>query len=278
MTSSAPAEIDGLLRRALAFDDGQAEERWQVVAELHKRCDRPVFEAALRLACSESERDRVLGLDILGQVGYPAHRPFLEETLPVLVAACADERTCVLIAAIAGLGHVGDPRALPAVLGHVDHASEDVRYHVAVALPGIAGEPPAAGAVAALVRLTGDPDSEVRDWATFGLGSQLDVDDTQVRDALAVRLADDEGDTAGEALVGLARRGDLRSLAPMLAWLAGDPGNLVVEAAAELGALQALPALLRLKQTGWQDRNPRPSVLDEAILACSPANPDPGVS
>jgi hypothetical protein len=52
--------------------------------------------------------------------------------------------------------------------------------------------------------------------------------------------------------------------------LADDPGTLIVEAAAALGAPEALPALLRLKESGWQQREPLPDVLDAAIHACSP--------
>jgi HEAT repeat protein len=239
------------------------------VAELHRRTDRPAFEAACRLAGAESSADRELGVDILGQIGYPADRPFLEETLPILTAACADDRTEVLSAAITALGHVGDHRALPSVLRHAGHDCDDMRYRVAVALPAVAGDPPAEEAVAALILLSADPDPQVRDWATFGLGSQLDVDSELVRDALAARLTDEEGDTAGEALLGLARRRDQRALAPLLAWLVDEPGNLIVEAAAELGAIEALPALLRLQHAGWQQDDPRPYVLDDAIQACS---------
>lgn len=272
MTDAGRDDIDQMLRCAAGFSDRDADERWLVVAELHRRTDRPAFEGARRLATADSSSDRVLGLDILGQIGYVADRPFLEETLPILIAACADARTEVLAAAITALGHVSDHRALSSVLRHAGHICHDVRNSVAVALPAVAGDPPAAEAVAGLILLSADADPQVRDWATFGLGSQLDVDGESVRDALAARLLDDEGDTAGEALLGLARRGDRRALAPLLAWLAGDPGNLIVEAAAELGAIEALPALLRLKQAGWQDDEPRPSILDDAIQACSAAS------
>jgi hypothetical protein len=103
----------------------------------------------------------------------------------------------------------------------------------------------------------------------MGLGSQLDVDTAVVRDALAARIDDSGGDTAGEALLGLARRRDRRALSPILTRLAATPGNLIVEAAAELGAPEALPSLRRLKATGWQDRDTHPTLLDDALRACA---------
>jgi hypothetical protein len=68
-------------------------------------------------------------------------------------------------------------------------------------------------AIDALIRLSSDVDENVRDWATFGLGSQLDdVDTVAIRDALAARLDDAHEDTRYEALVGLALRKDARAI------------------------------------------------------------------
>jgi HEAT repeat protein len=123
-----------------------------------------------------------------------------------------------------------------------------------------------------------DPDPTVRDWAALGLGSLLEVDTPAVRDALATRLNDEEGDTAGEAALGLARRGDPRVFTYVLARLAEpDVGNLLVEAAGALGDPRLLPLLQRLKADGWQDDDPRPKVLDDALANCSRTHRSPGV-
>jgi HEAT repeat protein len=158
---------------------------------------------------------------------------------------------------------------LPGVLRHASHPSAEVRLAVAMAVPLVGGESPDDGVVAALTRLSEDTDGDLRDWAAMGLGAMLDVDNQAIRDALAARLDDQEGDTAGEALLGLALRKDPSALAPLLAWLDDQPGNLIVEGAAALGSPEALPALLRLKEEGWQTGEARPAVLDEAIEACS---------
>jgi HEAT repeats len=259
----------GLLLARAAVMDCAAAERRDIVAEVHRRTDRPAFEAALALARSDHGAERVLGLDVLGQIGYAQNRPWAGETRPILIAACDDSRAEVLCAAITALGHVADPQGLAAVLRHAAHPGDEVRFAVAATLPALAGDPPADAAVAALARLSADPDPEIRDWATFGLGSQIEADSTPLRQALAARLGDPDGDTAGEALLGLARRRDPIALPILLSLLEGSPGNLIVEAAAALGSPAALPALHRLKTAGWQHDDPRPSVLDEAISACS---------
>lgn len=163
---------------------------------------------------------------------------------------------------------MSDTRGRDAVLAHQSHPSVEVRYSVAIALPNLAGEPASEGVVRALMQLSRDPEPGIRDWASMGLGSQLDVGTPAVREALFERLDDEEGDTAGEALLGLARRHDPRAIAHLLRFLDDDPGNLIVEAAAALGAPEALPALQRLKEAGWDADDPRGSVLDDALAAC----------
>jgi len=133
-------------------------------------------------------------------------------------------------------------------------------------------------AVACLLRLTRDPDAAVRNWATFSLGTQSDVDSPEVRRALLDRLGDgdppeaarDEIDASAEAAMGLARRHD-PAVRPWLARQLARPehevGNLVVDAAGELGDPVLLPALLALRDAGWHlhPQEPHPGSLQEAI-------------
>jgi HEAT repeat protein len=275
---SSADDVQVLLRRAAAIADFEDDGRWAIISELHRRTDRTAFDAVCALARSADIRERIVVLDVLAQIGYSASRPFLAETLPVLIDASDDGDADVVAAAVSALGLLWDPRALPAILRHAGHPAANVRHSVATAIPGAAGDPPSPDAVEALIALSADPDGETRDWATFGLGSQFEGEDTDaIRAALAARLDDPEEDTSGEALLGLALRRDPRALPVLLARLEDDPGNLIVEAAAALGAPEALPALQRLKREGWQLDEPRPSVLDDALGACATEQP-PGMS
>ena len=60
-----------------------------------------------------------------------------------------------------------------------------------------------------------DDQADVRNWATFGVGHQLDDDGMIIRDALSDRLDDTDYDTRWEAIIGLARRHDPRVLVPL---------------------------------------------------------------
>ncbi|MFC7384331.1 hypothetical protein [Sphaerisporangium rhizosphaerae] len=150
------------------------------------------------------------------------------------------------------LSSVDHERALDPLLRFGADPASDVRWQVA------AGASPAGlcllpdEAVTVLLRLMCDPDSSVRDWATFTLGVQSRNDTAKIRDALADRPDDTDGNTAGEAAVGLAIRHDPRVLPVLKEKLTNlEVGNLYLEAAEELGDPRFLPHLRQLKEQGW---------------------------
>jgi HEAT repeat protein len=122
--------------------------------------------------------------------------------------------------------------------------------------------------VQALIELTADSDAEVRDWATAGLGSMLDDEDSAaIRDALAGRLDDSDAEVRGEALRGLAVRGDSRALDAIDRELRGQPAESAVDAAEVLGDSRLEPALRALRDRGWAEDETQLKSLEEAIEA-----------
>jgi HEAT repeat protein len=223
---------------------------------------REVLDEALKLTTSDDPRVRARAADILGQLGVP-ERTFPEECLRAtidLLSSDTDPR--VLESAAIALGHLPkEPRGTSALVKLVAHDDPEVRFGVAFALGGRTDPE----AVAALIRLTDDEENEVRDWATFGLGSQCDIDIGPVRAALLDRLTDEHFDTRSEALIGLARRGDDRVIASVLAALRAEVvGELAVEAAGLLGREDFLPALRDLRS--WWDVNE--DLLERSIQQC----------
>ena len=207
----ATADVAELIKRALAIGDTEDDRYWDVVRELQRRGDTPTFEAASALCAAPTPASRELELDVLAQLGYTIGRPYLEETLPIVFTlGSAEEPKRVLTSAICALGHLYDTRAQPYLLENARHPDEDVRFAVAQALPNVVGDPPSSEVVDALTTLTRDTDADVRDWATFALGSIVAIDTDGVREALLARIDDPDGDTSGEALVGLATRGERR--------------------------------------------------------------------
>ena len=105
-----------------------------------------------------------------------------------------------------------------------------------------------------LLLLSSDTDRDVRNWATFGLGSLSEADTPEIREALSNRLADDDEEVRGEAMLGLAIRGDVRVVPLILAELEGDEvSSLTVQAAAEMPDRSYLPHLEELREANPED-------------------------
>jgi HEAT repeat protein len=253
-------DTDDLVARALVLDDddeAQDDEYWAIVSELQRRGDPDTFEAARELCEEPSDKARCLGAAVLGQLGRAEGTPFLEQSLPLLLELCSDGASAdVLAASLHALGSLEEPRALAAVLAQRLHADPTVRLAVAQALAPVAGDPPQADAIEAVMQLMRDEDADVRDWATFSLGSLLKIDTAAVRDALLGQLDDADEGVSAEALAGLAARGDARANDVLLRRLDAaisrpfdNPrvADLLLEAAEQLGDPRFLPALATLR-------------------------------
>jgi HEAT repeat protein len=261
-----------VLERALALSrEGTAresDELWSLVAALHRRPEEKVFETASEWCQWGSPSERELGADVLGQLGHTGpsfESPFGSRSLPVLLALLSDSEARVLQSAITALGHLAshhvswEPEKIRDLAFHLD---PDVRHAVAFALGGSQCDSSSV-AVAIMLDLMSDADVDVRDWATFGLAIS-EADSDRIREALLERVQDEDQEVRGEALVGLARRGDERAFPVILSELSGDEvSTLAIEAAAELARPEFIPHLESLLEA-----NPDSADIIEAIRAC----------
>ena len=236
---------------------------WDAVRALRWRGTHEILDRAAGLCRSFCAVERRAGANVLGQLGIP-DRTFPEACLRTLLSMLGGENDHdVLRAVLVALSHLRMPEAVVPASRFRHHPDPDVRHGVVLALTGHEEEQ----ALGVLIELTRDPEAHVRDWATFALGSQVDVNTPELREALVGRLADGDDDTRAEAFIGLARRGDRRVLTALRRALESDAvGSLAVEAAALIGDPELHPALLALKD--WWDVDA--GLLGEAIRACSP--------
>ncbi len=197
------------------------------------RARRSADVVGMGIAPGPSDHDLIERADLFRAKvnGHPEH---CAEVVPALVEMLSlADVPAVLVAIAAALDAAWCDEASLALLPFASHPDSDVRFAVTCAMPGGVEDPEAKKRIAhALVQLTNDESSQVRDWAVFGLGSMLDVDTPEIREALRVHLFDSDLDTRLEALVGLAERRDPQ----ILDWLrdelqAGTVEPLVVDAA-----------------------------------------------
>jgi hypothetical protein len=121
-----------------------------------------------------------------------------------------------LSAVLTAFGHLENPSIIPQILPFSYHPDTDVRYGLAFTLGCFADDQ---RTVSTLIKLMTDKDSEVRDWATFGLGGLGDLDSPKIREALFKNLNDEDEDVREEAVVGLAKRKDTRSVPEVISAL-----------------------------------------------------------
>ena len=138
----------------------------------------------------------------------------------------------------------------------------DTRFAVAYSLGRLSTK----AAIKSLVLLSQDSDDEVRSWSVCGLGSLTDLDTIELRAALVARMDDPHEETRHEAILGLAKRRDMRVLAALKKALEDESiWDMALKSAAELAAPELLPQLLEL-QNGFDS-----VYLERAIEACRAA-------
>jgi HEAT repeat protein len=243
---SKPASLlryDGLSSAELfgrALRSRSEGRRTQYVAALHFRPSQQVLRLAVDLCASANPRRRILGVDVLAQLG-PGQYPLRSRTVPVLLGLLESEKDPEVLEAVAiAFSHTKSSRSVAGLSRLAQSPTVALRRAAVTGL--LTHNTPLA--IGTLIALTHDSDDHVRDWATFGLGSMIDSDDRKIRKALRLRLTDPNVDVRCEALVGLARRKDhtvLRSI--QRAIREPQPYTLAFEAAYELGDHRLVPDL-----------------------------------
>lgn len=236
--------IDELIVLALS-NYSNAERYEEVLVELRSRATVEMFNKAKALTLSEDPYRRILGAQILCQLGHSKPK-FVQQSCKILLSMLTSEENPDVIGAIAwGLGHLKAKGREAPLIRLKNHPDAEVRLGVVGGLLGLATDP----AVQTLIELSRDIDHDVRNWATFGLGSQIDEDLPEIRQALYDRLFDDDEEIHLEAICGLARRKDRRVIDALCErlFLSQTVGFDDLQAAQALGAPELLPALISLR-------------------------------
>ncbi len=255
-----PSTLDDLVNAALTAMDEDATS--EAVRELYHRATYEVLERARSLCESECPFERRIGARILRGSVWAENALQAECCSQLRRLLRAGEQPDVLDAVFASIGEQRDARAVPIVIGFASHPHPDVRLGVVHALSGQRSHL----AVNCLISPTSDAVARVRDWATFAIGTLIDIDSPEIRNALATRLDDPDFDTRSKALIGLAERKDPRVVSALIKELSSDCiGTLAVEAAELIASNELLPLLVELRD--WWDVDC--GLLEQAIAACS---------
>jgi hypothetical protein len=256
----------------LAIEKGlnmESDEFWWDELSEARKYGQIAFDRALSLL-NEKDDHRRVGYDLIAVLCNPDEFGWSKEAARAVVAAAELEGSDLAWHIANALNFVNDPIAESTLIRLSRDTDPQVRLCATRALPGSCEYVPWPVSFnpripARLIELSTDEDDEVRDWATFGLGSQLDDDSPEIRDALFERLRDPYDDARCEALVGLARRRDPRTFEAVLSSLMKDQvWGLEVEAAKFLADTRLHSALLKLREWWEVDQE----LLEAAIRTC----------
>ncbi|HVQ44180.1 MAG TPA: HEAT repeat domain-containing protein [Candidatus Saccharimonadia bacterium] len=240
-------------------------------------------EAALALAYSlldtSAPSERFFAVVLLGKIFNPTERHQRAEArhmIAVLAARAARERHPAILTQIGyALGKPYLREAVRPLVKLSRHPHEDVRYAATGSIVSGIHERAPKYALDRLFELMRDPDPDVRNWATFAVGTQLDIEANNsdaIRQALLDRTRDRHFETRAEAFRGLARRGDRRGVLPLKHWLErqDQQGKTIwtweIEAAGIYGDPIFYPALTSVAEW-WRTDQP---VMSWALARCHP--------
>jgi hypothetical protein len=179
------------------------------IRELRSRANANIFNSCVKLIESPRTKERIIGIDILAQLGLTP-RPFFKESRKLFFDILKKEKDPkALLSVLYAIGHNNEklkPDEVKLLVPFKENADEGVREGLVFALLSVDSKL----AIDTLINLTTDIVSHIRDWATFGIGTQIEGDNKLIKEALWLRVDDKHQDTRFEAIVGLAKRKDQR--------------------------------------------------------------------
>jgi HEAT repeat protein len=226
MWADDPRTTEELFQASLQ-EDYEDEAAWDAVVSLRFRGTEEVFQSAIKYVESAEPRERARGLDVLAQLGARrprSERPHFDASVVIAIEHLQDTDPLVVNSAAWALAHLGEDRAVSALIPMRNNPDADVRWAVANGLNG--SQRP--DAIATIIELMDDSDDNVRDWATFALGTQCSVNSPEILNALQKRLNDSYEMARNEAVWGLAQHQDpigIKMLIERLEadeWMTGD--------------------------------------------------------
>jgi len=227
---------------------------WNNISELRRRPNQEVFEKAYLLAKSDIDKQKIIGLHVLQQLGFnPRYNK--KQTIELHFDLLEKAQTNNILRSIFhGIGHNNEEltdKQISKLLEFKNIKTESLKHALISALSGIENM----NAIEALIHFSEDKSSSIRNWATFGIGSLIELDNTEIRNALWNRVRDHDFDTKSEAIVGLANRKDKRVKQIIMNELENESyGTLLLEAIVTINDQDFLPLLDRKLEIAKQSK------------------------
>lgn len=216
---------------------------WDNIRIVRSRPTHTIFTKCIDLTMSPIPKKRMIGVDILAQLGSSV-RPFHKQSVKHFFAMLAQERNIkVLTSLLYAIGHNNEnlnKTQVEKVSDFKKQTNVQLRQSVVYALLSVDHNK----AIDTLIYLSNDNIASIRNWATFGIGTQIDTTNNKIIVALWNRVDDTHKETQLEAIVGLAKRQDDRIKKVITDILnQGEADSLIFDAVCVLADTTLIPVL-----------------------------------
>lgn len=231
---------------------------WEYISILRSRSSEEVFIKCTELINSDSANHKKIGIDVLAQLGLPP-RKFLKQTLKTYFHLLkVEENPEILMSVLYGISHNNENLSkskIHLLCSFAKNENKLIKEGLVAALIGIEDKL----AIETIIKFSSDKINQIRNWATFDLGTLLTIDNEKIRTALWKRVNDKHQETRLEAIIGLANRKDQRINEIIIQELkAGEMGILLLEAVLEMKSKEFLPIMKKQMNLIQNDK----SILD----------------
>ena len=180
---------------------------WQNISELRSRPNQYVFDRAIELIETNNDNEIIIGVDIIAQLGFKP-RFKQKELIDICFDLLSREQTPkVLETILFAISHNNNILNEDHILTLIDlktHRYCIVRYALVRALSGLEEK----NAIETVIELSTDKDPEIRDFATFSIGTLIEINNDRIIEVLWERINDSHEMVRFEAIAGLVKRQD----------------------------------------------------------------------
>lgn len=182
---------------------------WNTIFELRKFVDDQMVEKCFELINSNDEKSKIVAIDVLSQLGVKRNKfaKILIKNLFEFLEESVNEK--LITSSLIAIGHNNKfltKKHINFLEKFKNNKSKEIRYALVFSILTLENET----ATNILIKLSNDKSPRIRDWALFGLGTQIETDNHEIRKTLYKHCFDKDDQSKQEAIKGLANRNDER--------------------------------------------------------------------
>lgn len=229
---------------------------WKTILELRTFVDHEMIEKCFELINSKNQKSNIIAIDILSQLGTKRTKfakKLIKKLFQFLQESESEELTIACLFAISHNNKIITKKQIKFLEKFENDKSKEIRYALVFSILTLEDET----AIKILTKLSDDRSPKIRDWALFGLGTQIKIDNKEIRKTLYKHCFDKDEQSKHEAIKGLANRNDERVYEIILNELKSENfGSLIFDTIMQIkNGERFLPELLETLKNSKKDKN-----------------------